>query len=163
MPRLAVDGLQFDFPAGWSASKYDEWAYYRNQFARQGNHLQAVDVIAVSPAGDAYLVEVKDYRHPDTEKPSQLHEALFNKVICTLAALLPASLHAADEEKQHARAALDCTRLKIVLHIEQPRAHRPAVNLGDLKQKLKSRLKAIDPHVKIVHMQKMAGLEWTVG
>ncbi|MFN3631067.1 MAG: hypothetical protein ACK4XK_13595, partial [Casimicrobiaceae bacterium] len=69
---LRVEKLTFTFPAGWQASKYDDWSFYRNQFARQYDRIQAVDVVARAPEGTAYLIEVKDYRHPGTEKPSQL-------------------------------------------------------------------------------------------
>ena len=162
MTTLDVDGLIFSFPTGWTASKYDEWAYYRNQFSKQRDSLQAVDLISVAPGQVAYLIEVKDYRHPDTERPSGLPDTLANKVLCTLAALFPASLHASNDEKQHARRALDCAELSLVFHIEQPRAHRPAIDLADLKQKLRSRLRAIDPHFKIVNTSNMAGLAWTV-
>lgn len=163
MPNLNVDGLTFTFPATWQASKYDEWAYYRNQFAKQGNGIAAVDVLAVSPGHAAYLIEVKDYRHPEAVKPSELPAAIANKVLCTLAAMLPASLLAVEvSEKNLAKDIIGCQSLHVVLHVEQPRAHKPVVDLADIKQKLKGKLRAIDPHAKIVHMAGMAGLNWTV-
>lgn len=48
MPTLVVDGLNFDFPDGWQAGKYDEWSFYRKQFLKQGNGISAVDVLAIS-------------------------------------------------------------------------------------------------------------------
>lgn len=163
MPQVLVDGLTFGFPAGWMAEKYDEWAYYRHQFIKQGNHIAAVDVLAVSPSQDAYLIEAKDYRHPETVKPSGLPEAVANKVLHTLAAMLPASLRANEaSEKAMSAEVLKCRSLRVVLHIEQPPRHKPKVNLADIKQKLKAKLHAIDPHPKIVSMKGMGGLPWNV-
>lgn len=163
MPPLDIDGLQFDFPEGWQVSKYDEWSFYRNQFAKQQNGIKAVDALALSPDQKAFLIEVKDYRHPDTEKPSQLPEAIANKVMHTLAALLPARLYANEPgEKAFSNSLLGCRQLSVVVHVEQPAGHRPKVDLADLKQKIKRLLRAIDPHPKIVCMQKPQGVAWTV-
>jgi hypothetical protein len=163
MPAINVDGLTFTFPAGWQASKYDEWSFYRNQFCKQKDGIAAVDLVALSPTNDAFLIEVKDYRHPQAVKPSQLPEAIANKVLSTLAALLPARLHANDPNEQKlSDELLRCTTLRIVLHVEQPAGHRPKVDLADIKQKLKRLLRAVDAHTKIVSMQKMLALAWTV-
>lgn len=163
MTTLQVERLTFTFPAAWRASKYDDWSFYRNQFGRQFDGIQAVDVLARDPNGTAYLIEVKDYRHPDTEKPSQLAQAIANKVLMTLAALLPAKLNGNDPaERAIAQAMLTCQRLKVVAHIELPRQHQPAVNLADLKQKLAQLLRAVDAHPKIVSKNHMHGLGWAV-
>ncbi len=163
MPALNIDGLTFTFPQAWQASKYDEWSFYRNQFAKQGDGIKAVDAVALAPTNVAFLIEVKDYRHPDTEKPSQLPEAIANKVLHTLAAMLPAKLHAnSPAEKQLATAILDCASLRVIAHIEQPQRHRPVVDLADIKQKLRQLLRAVDAHPKVVSMNDMNGLTWTV-
>ncbi|MCX4218622.1 MULTISPECIES: hypothetical protein [Pseudomonas] len=164
MPRLDVDGLFFSFPEEWRASKFDEWGYYRNHFLKQRDKIKAIDILVLSPENTAFLVEVKDYRHPQAVKPSDLPEAIANKVFCTLAALLPARLHASteDDERELSRDVLNCQRLQIVVHIEQPQAHLPKVDLADVKQKLKKLLRAIDAHPKIVSMTKPQGMVWSV-
>jgi hypothetical protein len=163
MPVLDIDGLIFTFPAGWDADKFDDWTFYRNHFSRQSNGIKAVDAIAIAPNRAAFLIEVKDYRHPDTEKPSQLPAAIAAKVLSTLAALLPAKLNAADpDEKRLAGAMMKCVSLRVVAHIELAPRHRPAVDLADLKQKLGQLLRAVDAHPKIVSMQNMQGMGWTV-
>jgi hypothetical protein len=163
MPTLNVDGLNFTFPQTWQASKYDEWSFYRTQFGKQGNGIKAVDVLALSDAEQAFLIEVKDYRHPETEKPSQLPEAIATKVLHTLAAMLPAKLHGNDPaEQQLAAAILACASLKVIAHIELPPNHRPVVDLADIKQKLRQLLRAVDAHPKVVSMANMGGLGWTV-
>ena len=106
---------------------------------------------------------MKDYRHPEAVKPSQLPETIANKVLSTLAALLPARLNANDpNEKSLSDEILRCSSLRVVLHVEQPAGHQPKVDLADIKQKLKRLLHAIDPHTKIVSMQNMLTLAWTV-
>lgn len=163
MKPLDIDGLIFTFPEGWEAGKYDEWTFYRKHFIKQFDGLKGVDALAREPNGTAYLIEVKDYRHPETEKPSELAQAIAHKTIATLAALLPARLHANDpKERALADAILKCVTLRVVAHIEQPRAHRPVVDPADIKQKLRRMLRAVDAHPKIVSMHDMQGLAWAV-
>lgn len=160
---LHVDGLDFTFPEGWTASKYDEWSFYRGDMNRICNGLKAVDLVALSPEKHAYFVEVKDYRHPDTEKPSMLADAVAAKVLHTLAAMLPARLNAQDtDEKTLSHQLLKCLSLKIVLHVEQSEKHSRMVDPADLRQKLKQRLRAVDAHPKVCSVSHMAGLPWTV-
>ncbi|KVV07605.1 MULTISPECIES: hypothetical protein [unclassified Pseudomonas] len=156
--------MTFTFPATWQASKFDEWAFFRQHFLKLRDHLQAVDILVLSPDQIAFMVEVKDYRHPEAGKPSALAETIVNKVLCTLAALLPAKLHADTpiDEKIMSRAVLRCERLQVIVHIEQPASHQPRVDLADLKQKLKSKLRAIDAHPKIVSMAKPLAMAWHV-
>lgn len=163
MDALDIDGLQFAFPKGWKASKYDEWGFYRNHFLRQQDGLRAVDLVAVSSDKTAYLVEVKDYRYPNAEKPSDLPKVMAEKVLHTMAAMLPARLNASEpNESEMARLFLESTNLKLVLHVEQPVRRLPVVDLADVQQKLKRLLRAVDPHVKVVSSQKMRQLPWQV-
>lgn len=165
MPLLDIDGLHFHFPQTWQATKYDDWVYYRQHFVRQMEGIKGVDILAINSNKEAFLVEVKDYRHPDTVKPSDLPYKVCNKVLYTLAALLPTRLHANDPaEQQFAAVLLQCQSLRVVLHVELPPRHRPVVDLADLRQKLKQLLRAVDPHVKVVSKGKMhdLGLVWTV-
>lgn len=163
MPVLDIDGLTFSFPEGWDAQKFDEWSFYRNQFGKQRNGIKAVDALVVDPEKCAFFIEVKDYRHPDTEKPSELPAAIAAKVLDTLAAMIPARLHAAEkDEKALAAAVLKCRSLRVVAHIELPQRHIPVVDLADVKQKLGQLLRAVDAHPKVVSMRDLKGLKWTV-
>lgn len=160
---LNIDGLTFTFPAQWNAGKYDEWSFYRNQFSKQAQGLKAVDAIAVGPDKSAFLIEVKDYRHPETEKPSELANVIAKKVLDTLAAMVPAKLHATDpDERMLAAAFVKCESLRVVAHIELPQHHIPLVDLADVKQKLAQLLRAVDTHPKIVSRHNMRGMAWTV-
>lgn len=162
MKKIDIDGMTFNFPENFDISKYDDWIFYRNHFSKQMSGLKGVDAIAVSDKNSAYLIEVKDYRHPDTVKPSELPDAIAKKVIFTLAAMLPASLNARIvSEKSLASKVLNCQSIQVVAHIEMPQSHRPVVSLADIKQKLKIRLRAIDAHPKIVSHDKMQNLPWS--
>ena len=162
MPVLDIDGLAFTFPAQWKASKFDEWNFYRHRFSRQSAGIKAIDAIAIDPDRCVFLIEVKDYRHPETEKPSELPAAIACKVLYTLAAMLPAKLYASDEEQRVASAVLKAATLRVVVHIELPRRHLPVVDLADVRQKLERLLRAVDAHPKIVSMGDMKGLGWAV-
>lgn len=158
-----VENLTFTFPDGWEAEKFDDWNFYRGHFSRQMNGIKAIDLLAKGPDGIAYLIEVKDYRHPDTIKPTGLADAIANKVLMSLAALLPAKHRASDPaEKALATSVLSCSDFKVIAHLELPQAHKPVVDPADIKQKLKQRLAAVDRHLKVVSMDKMQGLAWTV-
>ncbi|QXP86590.1 hypothetical protein [Methylococcus capsulatus] len=163
MTTLQVENLTFEFPVSWQASKYDDWSFYRNQFVKQRDGIGAVDILAKAPCGTAYLIEVKDYRHPDTEKPSDLPQSLANKVLMTLAALLPARLNSNEaQERAMARAILTCKKLRVVAHVELPRRHMPVIDPADLKQKLAQLLRAVDAHPKVVSTHQMHGISWRV-
>lgn len=158
-----VENLTFTFPDGWEAEKYDDWNFYRRHFSRQMNGLKAVDLFAKGPDGIGYLIEVKDYRHPDTTKPTGLADAIAMKVLMSLAALLPAKFRSSENDEQKLAASfLECTDLKVVAHLELARAHKSVVDPADIKQKLQQRLAAVDRHVKVVSMTNMRGLAWTV-
>lgn len=161
---LEVDGLAFTFPGDWQVTKYDDWAFYRRQFSRQFDGIKGVDILALTPEKIAFLIEVKDYRHPGTTPPSQLPQAIADKVVMTLAALLPAKLHASvSGEKNLARKILACRQLRVVVHIALPRSKQPiAAELEmNTRQKLTSLLRAIDPHPK-VWVNRSSGLGWAV-
>jgi hypothetical protein len=163
MQVLDIDGLTFSFPENWDAQKYDEWVFYRNHFAKQRNGIKAIDALAIDPNKCAFLIEVKDYRHPDTEKPSQLPAAIATKVLDTLAAMIPAKLHATEQkEKELAAAIAKCSSVRVVAHIELPQRHIPVVDVADLKQKLGQLLRAVDAHPKVVSMNDLKGMKWTV-
>ena len=167
MQRHVVDGLTFEFPEGWKVSRYDNWSFYRNQFSRMWNGIKALDLLAVDPSTKtAWLIEVKDYRsHPRT-KPSDLGEEFAHKVFDTLAAILPAKLHANDDDQQRmALGVCSASRLRVVLHLEQPvkktRLRPRAINPADLTQKIRQLLKPIDPH-PLVHEMKSIQCQWEV-
>ena len=167
MSSVNVDGFDFDFPSTWKQSKYDDWAFYRNQFSRMWPGIKAIDLLAVDPEKNAWFIELKDYRANVRTKPSDLGEEVARKVFDTLAAMLPAKVNAHEADEAHmARAVLGAKKLRVVLHLEQPKKHstlRPrAIDPAAVQQDLRRLLKPIDPHPVVVETCRMGGLPWSV-
>lgn len=157
--------LTFTFPS--NASKYDEWSHYRNQFISTCQGAKAVDLVFVAD-GTSWLIEVKDYRAHSRTKPIDLADEIAIKVRDTLAGLLSAKWNANDaDERRYARQLTGASKVRVVCHIEQPAKHsrlRPqAIEPDKVAQKLKSLLKAIDPHPMVMDHRDTAGcVSWTV-
>lgn len=166
MQRVNVDGLTFKFPDEWKLGKYDDWSFYRNRFMKMLNGLKALDLLAVCPARTAWLIEVKDYRFHQRTKPSELLDEIAKKVLDTLAAMLPARINAQADERNLSDAISKANKLRVVLHLEQPRKHsrlRPrAINPADVMSQLRKKLKPVDAHPLVVESTNMLGLAWTV-
>jgi hypothetical protein len=166
MIEIQVDSLIFSFSDSWKVSKYDEWAFYRNHFSRRLSGIKAVDLIAIE-GQVIWLIEAKDYRQQSRTKPLDLVEEVAGKVLCTLAAMLPAKLNASDSsESNFAAQFLRGQQLRVVLHLEQPVTHSRlfsrAIDPVDVQLKLRTLIKPIDPHPKVVESTQMQGLPWTV-
>lgn len=167
MDPIMVERLEFEFPTGWSASKYDDWSYYRNRWSRMWNEIKAVDLLAIEGAHTAWLIEVKDYRLGKRTKPTDLADEVARKVFDTLAAMLPAASSADDDdERRTARAVCDARKLRVVLHLEQPAKHstlRPrAIDPAAVRARLKKLLKPIDAHAIVAESNRMGSLAWSV-
>jgi hypothetical protein len=166
MINVQVDSLTFTFPDSWRVSKYDDWAFYRNQFSRMWNGIKAVDLLAIE-SQVTWLIEVKDYRQLPRTKTIDLPTELAHKVFSTLASMLPAKVNASEiAESSFAEEFLKGNQLHVVLHLEQPKTHSKlfprAIDPLDIQQKLKKLIKPIDPHPKVVESTRMRGLAWTV-
>ena len=165
MTTLIEGNLAFEFPENCAVSRYDGWAFYRNQFNRVGGGSKAVDFVCIC-GSCAWLIEVKDYRlHPRT-KPSELHEEVAIKARDTLAGLAAAQANANKEaEREIARNALS-KRWRVALHLEQPRVPsrlRPKIiDAATLRMKLRQAVRSIDAHPKIVDIvDTAAAVPWT--
>ena len=166
MPTKVVGNLTFVFPATWHIEKYDDWSFYRNRFCRiQG--AKAVDLLAISPDNTVFLIEVKDYRSHRRTKMISLADEVTQKVLATLAAMLPCRVNG-DEAQETAFAArvLNANSLKIILHLEQP--SKPSklfprrFDTANVTMEMRQRLKPIDAHPKVVELADFGGLAWTV-
>ena len=164
---LTEQQLTFTFAEGVEASQYDDWAFYRNQFSAVCGGTKAVDFVCLD--GDQlWLIEVKDYRHHRRTKLVDLGDEVAAKVRDTLAGLVAASCNANEAEERHvARQAVGRSRLRVVLHLEQPRhpsrLFPRAVDPDDVLLKLKQRLKAVDAHPRVVDQSTLdAQMPWAV-
>lgn len=147
--RLAnVDGFDYTFQKGYSATRYDSWHFYAQNKSFSN---KAVDILALSDDKIGYCIEIKDYCHDKAILPSHLPETLYAKVRDTLAMLLPAAVNAEKaEEKNFARKFLKIEMLRFFFHIEQPQHKIPAIDMADIKQKLQYCMRAIDKDFRII-------------
>lgn len=166
MTNIEVDGLIFTFPDSWKVRKYDDWAFYRNQFSKMWDGIKAVDLIAIDNQV-TWLIEVKDYRTSPRKKTLDLWDEVAQKVFCTLAAMLPAKVNASvTDEGDFAGLVVKAAKLQVVLHLEQPLKHSKlfprAFDPSNVQLKLRTLIKPIDPHPRVVESTQMQGLAWTV-
>lgn len=159
--------LTFTFPADSMASKYDDWSHYRNQFQSVCGSSKAVDIV-LAEDGVAWLIEVKDFRQHARTKAIELPEEIAIKVRDTVAGLVSAKCAANDaDEKRCARALVHADTIRVVCHLEQPAKHsklRPrAIEPDKLLLKLRTLIKAIDPHPSVVDMNSLhRTMSWRV-
>jgi hypothetical protein len=164
--EIQEGNLSFSFE--FDAIKFDDSQYYRKHFITIKNDLAAIDILAVN-ASIGYLIEVKDYTHQNTENLSQnyLIEAVINKVISTLSAILPMKNNAnIATEKQIAALFSKTNDIKVFLHIELPpptsKLEQSTWRFSNIQMKLKNKLKPIDAHPKVVSKESLKNLPWTV-
>ena len=166
---ITEGGLAFNFPDGWDATKYDNWAYYRNQFQNTCDS-KAVDILALEPGGGTtlWIIEIKDYRRNRRTQDISIWGEVSQKVRDTLAGILAAGVRASDDgEKRFAGKCRRARRLRIVLHLEQPsktsRLFPRAFNPVGVQSKLKTCIKAIDPHPRVLDRSgNSSAVGWTV-
>lgn len=152
MNAIREGQIEWTFDAAWSATKYDDWAFYRRQYQSCAGGPKAVDILALS--GDdstLWMIEAKDYRRNRREAgKGSLPQEVAQKAHDTLAGVLAAAMNAVDDEKAFARRAVGAGKVRVVLHLEQPR--RPsklfpvAFDPADVRQQLKRLVRAIDAH-----------------
>jgi len=147
----SVDSLCFEFPDNWIVAKFDEWVFYRRHFSKMGDHIAAVDIVAMDPERTLYLIEAKDYRRHKREDPKPIQDILVSKMTGTLSALLPASLNATNsEERDKAKEFVLPKKIRVVFHLEQPekrsRLFPWSYDKANLVDILKKRVKPIDAH-----------------
>jgi hypothetical protein len=166
MINVQVDSLTFTFSPSWKVCKYDEWAFYRNQFSRMWSGIKAVDLIAIE-SQVIWLIEAKDYRQQSRTKAIDLADEVAKKVVYTLAAMLPAKVNASNTSERHfAEEVTKGQRLRVILHLEQPvkssKLFPRAIDPSNVQLKLRGIIKPIDPHPMVVESTQMQGLAWTV-
>ncbi len=163
--------LTCTFPTNWKIVKCDDWAFYRKQFCKvrdeKGNGICSVDLLALTPQKELWLIEVKDYRQHRRRKSIEPWHEFRNKVFDTLAMLLPASCNAVNTEKIFAAEATQAKTLRIAYVFLQPKKHSKLFprefELDDICKKLKQYVKAIDAHPIVMDINiKPASLAWTI-
>ncbi len=190
MPLLSEKEIQFDFPESWKTSKFDDWAFYRRQFMKLGTAslnradcesgkrcascgsrnvagTKGVDILAIAPVGISWFIEVKDYRETRKSSFEFLADEVALKVRDTLACLVAARIHANDiAEKEFAVDFLRCEKIRIVLHLEQPKSRSclesTSTRRANVVNRLNQLVKAIDPRPSVHDRNYMIGVDWNV-
>ena len=192
MPTIREEALEFTFTEEWNVSQFDEWSFYRGQFARFGDSKIAcnqegcrgvvhcavckakriagnrgIDILAIGPKSVCWLIEIKDYRTTRVTNFEFLADEVALKVRDTLSCLVAARLHAnLAAEKAQADQALGCRFIRVVLHLEVPPSNRtlsPANTLrANVQQRLRQLVKAVDTQARVVSIGDFAEDAWTV-
>ncbi|NCC36095.1 MAG: hypothetical protein EOM24_29380 [Chloroflexia bacterium] len=165
MTTLHEPPVACTFPEGWIATNYDTWAFYRNQLSTCCGSTKAVDFLAYAPDRTLWLIEVKDYRQYRREKGVRLWDEVALKARDTLAGIVATRVNGANDEQLYAAQALRARRIRVVLHLEQPRTSsklfpRP-FDPADMQQKLRQLIRAIDPHPKVIDLSTTDTVPWT--
>jgi hypothetical protein len=157
-----VDGVTFTFADSWETEIYDKWPSYLGKL--QAMEAKGVDVIAVHDE-EAWLIEVKDYTNPQTERIplADLPKTIAAKCLDTLGGLVTVSRDQDVEQRAFAAAALGKRSLRVVLHVEIPQktgrlSNPKSVQIG-LRRKLRQAVKAIDPHA-LIHSREIPADDW---
>lgn len=156
MTSLTEEGLRFDFEDGWLATQYDKWHFYIKHVQNICGGAKAMDFVALYK-GTMWLIEVKDLRVGPWNESEELWDVIACKARDTLVGLIAARMHANGPEQKFAEAALECRRIKVVFHVEQPPESTRIQKLykpEDMTQKLKQRLRKIDDHPRIFWMSE---------
>ena len=162
--------LKFDFPNSFIGIKFDDTTYYRNHFIKIQKGIKAIDILAVNNT-ENYMIEVKDYRHPDTVQlnQTQLVEDIIKKFIFSLSAIFPMSyIITKDEEQEIAKKFLENKILFLIFHIEIPPQRRNLrqsnYNISNLQLELRRKLHAITnkTNIKVVSQDNLKNLPWSL-
>ena len=183
MTSIQVDSRTFDFPDGWLVTKYDDTAYYNNQFkgkARKSRGLKkemkALDLIVLNPTdGMLYLIESKDYRTYRRKKEESPADEYIHKVIDTLTGILPTALcsmrdvhgrHADCQEEILHRQLHEAQKMRLVFQFEQPQEHSKlfprAYDPADMQNIIRRELGMIDPHALVIDANTQRKVPWAV-
>ncbi len=175
--RVFTEGaLTFVFTDEFQVKKFDETVFYRKHFVKTEKPLRgdgtrgtkAVDFIIFEPRqSQLWLLEVKDYNFPNARIGlNELVDEIVKKILDSLACLLAMRANALAEEQLFAAQAIQKNHLRIVLHLEQPTKTSKefpfAIDPSDLKDRLKTRLRSIDPQPIISSIAASRTVPWTV-
>lgn len=148
--------LRFEFAEKYQVTQYDQWKFYRNQFVNISKSVKAVDFLCTD-GNTLWLIEVKDYRTHKRKNENPLEDEVALKVKDTLAGLFAASLNADEPgEKEFAKQVLTVRKLCVVLHLEgknETRAHHRKGRFASMSDKLKKRLRSVDPRPQVANHQ----------
>lgn len=162
--RLVEGKIACVFPGDWHVTRYDTWTFFANRFNGCCSGNKAVDFLAFSPERTLWLVELKDFRQFPRVKGISLWDDTALKARDTLAGIFAAAVDRTHPDQPFAARVLRARKLRVVLHLEQPKTHSKmfarAYNPADIQQKLKQTLKPIDAHPLVIELSNMGHVPW---
>jgi hypothetical protein len=169
MPAEDQEGrLRFTFPEKWVVLRLEKSAYYSRHFQRFCGGCKETDFTLWDPGSRTlWLLEVKDYRTNQREKPENVFDEIARKTRDTLAFLASAAASAQEDAagtKSFSLGCLPADSIRVVLHLERPanksRLHPPIKFAGDETQELRRRLRCIDCRAIVISSQVSAKVPW---
>jgi hypothetical protein len=166
MPRFAEKMISFDFPDGFVVQKLDDTTFYKKHFQEFAQGSKAVDFIAFDhKKSELWLIEVKDYRAHRRTKKINLFDEVAQKVLSSLACLLAMRANAnVSDEQVFATHATKQTRLKVVLHLEQPvkpsKLFPQVVDPSNIRIKLRQKVRSIDSKAEFSSIAFPGNVDW---
>jgi hypothetical protein len=158
--------LEHRFQDTWTVSKLDVWPFYLDHFQSQCADNKAVDMIARDSTRSLWFVELNDYRVYRRTKSIEVAVEFAMKVRDSLACVFAAAKwHSDHAHLAEAQGHLAATKLRVVLHLEQPSHHSKLFprkyDLANLQQKLKQLLRAVDAHPVVMDVSNVR-VPWEV-
>jgi len=175
MDPITEGKLTFQFDEAVSATKYDEWDFYKRTMNPspfpKGVDFAVVETIA--QPNRTWLMEVKDFRvlesPPRPSNLATLPETVAEKVEHTIEGLRRAATEATvDTESDFAQLVKQTSSFRVVLHLEEPIGPRPGLFPPNFRasvyQKLKQLLQKWDPSPLVLSLKTTprAAVPWSV-
>ncbi|MCF2707038.1 hypothetical protein I6E29_07135 [Arcanobacterium haemolyticum] len=148
---VTIDGVLFDFHAPVTLVRYDETEFYQRSFQGVRRGTKAVDLVVVDGDNEAYLIEVKDYRHPRTPFPKALDEVFLTKVLDTMSGIVSMAYAGGGESSAQSacRAVLGANSLTVVLQCQIPVEGVWLEWLDKIADKVRRRFTKLDVKVRV--------------
>lgn len=163
--KIRENRLEFEFPAHFDVVKYDDLPFYRKHFQKAfGGDQKGVDFLALDKVGNRlWILEVKDFRIGHRDEKESLVEAIPFKVRDTILGMAVAGRQA-DPSTAKLKSFQDASEIRVVFHCEQP-THPSKLFPGaripvDYRDRLRQRLKLVDPHPLVVSMANPQSVPW---
>ena len=150
-------GIRLRFAPGDLAEKYDDCAFFRDEFRHVAGGSHGVDGVCVS-GGDCWLIEIKSLARKVGEDSSLKITDTIRRAAAqvrdTLAGLAAAARNARGEERAFAVRALQATALRVALHLDQAdrtsALHPTPYDVADATTKLRQLVHPIDRNAVVV-------------
>lgn len=159
MPQRFVEGkIRFDFPDEWKVCRPEKSAFYTRHFQSFCGGSKEIDFLLLEPDSPTlWLLEVKDYTSTSRKKSLDLLDEIAIKARDVLALLLAGAANDPLPNRGVGAFMIEGglpVKIRVVLHLEQPTKPSklfPGAKITvDFTQKLRRKVRCIDPHPVVV-------------